>query len=358
MPTTTGMKGDGFYDRHSQSQLSTIRALQDWIDDAVTKLPLPSPSQPVTILDLGSSEGGNAIWMMRHIVLGLRRRTSQPIQTVYSDLTTNNFNQFFANLDRGRRADFPEGVYASAVGGSFYGPLLPPATVHLACCFNAIQWLDELPAIRMPNAIAYRRPHPHRPGLTVSPEVSAAFQRQAEQDLVRFLECRAQELVPGGKLLVAAPGDTDQARVGDGFADVLNDACLDLIEGGDLQREKYEALTMPVYFRTVDELVAPLERGASPVRGAFVVDRADALEVPSPFVVEFRRSGDTATYARAYSDFMRAITEPVVRAAINPSGEESGTVNRLYERVRARVQADPERYLFRYLLVAALFTRC
>jgi hypothetical protein len=28
------------------------------------------------------------------------------------------------------------------------------------------------------------------------------------------------------------------------------------------------------------------------VRGAFAVDRAEALEVPMPFVAEFRRGGD------------------------------------------------------------------
>ena len=29
MPTTTGMKGAGYYDRHSGTQLSSIQALQD-----------------------------------------------------------------------------------------------------------------------------------------------------------------------------------------------------------------------------------------------------------------------------------------------------------------------------------------
>ena len=102
------------------------------------------------------------------------------------------------------------------MGGSFYGPLLPPGTVHLATCFNAIHWLDRLPAVPLPDGVVYRRPHPPRPGLAVSPEATAAFKGQAEQDLVRFLECRARELVPGGKLLLASPGDTDQARVATG----------------------------------------------------------------------------------------------------------------------------------------------
>jgi hypothetical protein len=359
MPATTGMKGAGYYDRHSKAQLSSIQALQSWIDDAVANLPLPDPPQAVTVLDLGSSEGHNAVQVMQSIVKGLRRRTRRPVQTIYSDLASNNFNQLFANLERALPAGHsPAGVFASAVGGSFYGPLLPPGTVHLATSFNSVQWLDQLPAVPMPDAVAYRRPHPPRPGHVVSRQVTAAFQRQAEQDLVRFLECRAQELVPGGKLLVASPGDTDQACIADGLADLLNDACLDLVASGQLEREEYERLTMPVYFRTVEELLAPLERKDSPVRGAFTVDRAQALEVPAPFAVEFRRGGDAAAYAAAYTGFMRAVTEPVVRAALKEPERKAATVDTLYDRVQARLLNEPERYSWRYIVVAVLLTRC
>jgi hypothetical protein len=295
---------------------------------------------------------------MASIVAGLRRRTGQPLQTLYSDLASNDFNRLFVNVKEARRAGlFPAGVHPGAVGGSFYGPLLPPGMVHLATCFNSIQWLDRLPEVPLPDSVGYRRPHPPRPGIAVSPEATAAFTRQAEQDLTRFLECRARELVRGGKLLLAGPGDTDQARVGDGLLDVLNDACLDLVADGRLKREEYERLTMPVYFRTVAELLAPLEREGSPVRGAFAVDRAEALEVPTPFLVAFRRDGDVAAYAGAYTGFLRAFSEPVVRAALNQPEGEGGTVECLYERIRARLLAEPERYSWRYILVAALLTR-
>jgi len=358
MPATTGMKGAGYYDRHSTAQLSSIQALRDWVEGAVANLPLPAPAQPVAVLDLGSSEGRNAIRLMGAMVAGLRRRTGQPLQTIYSDLASNDFNRLFANLEEARRAGlFSARVYSGAVGGSFYGPLLPPGTVHLATSFNAILWLDQLPAVSLPDFVAYRRPHPPRPGLAVSPEATAAFARQAEQDLVRFLECRARELVPGGKLLLASPGDTDQARVCDGLFDVLNDACLDLVTAGRMGRERYERLTMPCYYRTVAELLAPLEREDSPVRDAFTVDRAEALEIPIPFIVEFRRGGDVTDFARAYTGFLRAISEPVVRAALNQTEGELETVECLYERIRARLLAEPERYSWRYTLVAALLTR-
>jgi hypothetical protein len=358
MPATIGMKGAGYYDRHSGVQLSAIEAVHGWVDDAVATLPLPAPARPVTVLDLGSSEGRNAVRLMASVAAGLRRRTDQPVQTIYSDLASNNFTGLFANLEEVRRAGlFAAGVYPSVVGGSFYGPLLPSGTVHLATCFNALHWLDRLPAVPMPDSVVYRRPHPPRPEPAVAPEVTAAFTRQAEQDLVRFLECRARELVPGGKLLLAGPGDTDQFRLCDGFGDILNDACLDLVADGCLEREQYERLTMPVYFRTLDELLAPLDRAGSPVRGAFAVDRAEEMEIPVAFHVEFRRGGDAVVYAEPFTGFLRAVTEPVVRAVLHQPEGEDETVDCLYERIRTRLIAEPGRYTWRYTVVAALLAR-
>jgi hypothetical protein len=347
------MKGAGYYDQHSTAQQASIRALQDWIAEAIATMPLPAAPQPVTVLDLGSSEGRNAVLAMRAIVAGLRQRTGQSLQVIYSDLASNNFNRLFANLDQAQRAGrFPAGVYSSAVGGSFYGPLLPPGTVHLATSFNALHWLDQLPAAALDDSVVYQRP---RPGFPASAQTASAFRRQAEQDLVRFLKSRARELVSGGKLLVAGPGDTSRVRVSDGFADVLNDACLDLLAVGRLAQAQYQRLILPCYFRTVGELLAPLYQEDSPLRGTFAVDRAKALEVPPPFVTEFRRSGDVAAYAAAYTGFLRAVTEPVVKAAFNqPHGN---TVECLYERVYARLLDQPEHYVFRYILVAALLTR-
>jgi hypothetical protein len=69
------MKDAGYYDQHSGPQLSGIQLLQPWVEDAVAKLPLPSPARPVTVLDLGSSQGGNAIRLLGAIAAGLRQRT-------------------------------------------------------------------------------------------------------------------------------------------------------------------------------------------------------------------------------------------------------------------------------------------
>jgi hypothetical protein len=295
---------------------------------------------------------------MAAIVAGMRRRTDQPLQTIYSDLASNNFNQLFASLEETQRDGLlGANVYPSVVGGSFYGLLRPPGTVHLATCFNAVHWLDRLPAIPVDDFVAYRRPLRGRTGVASSPAVTAAFTRQAERDLVRFLESRARELVSGGKLLIVGPGDTDEVRLAEGILNVLNDACLDLVAAGQLPRECYERLIIPCYFRTVTEFLALLEGADSPVGDAFTVDRAEAIENPLPFLVELRRGGDVAAYAEAYTGFLRAVSEPVVKAAFDRSEGEAATVEGLYDRVRYRVLAEPERYAWQHHLVAVQLTR-
>ena len=183
MPTTTGMKGAGYYDRHSTAQQSAIRALQDWVEAAVADVLLPAHDEPVTVLDLGSSEGGNAIRLMASIVAGLRRRTDQPLRTIYSDLPSNDFNRLFANLEEVRGAGLVvAGVYPEAVGGSSTARCCPrgrsislrPSTPSIGstACHRPLSPTSSPTASRTwfvrdsPRLRGSRRPSPARPSRT------------------------------------------------------------------------------------------------------------------------------------------------------------------------------------------------
>jgi hypothetical protein len=64
-----------------------------------------------------------------------------------------------------------------------------------------------------------------------------------------------------------------------------------------------------------------------------------------------------ASIAKAYTGFLRAVSEPMVRAAFNQPEREIETAECLYERIHARLLAEPARYSWRYILVAAQLTR-
>ena len=101
----------------------------------------------------------------------------------------------------------------------------------------------------------------------------------------------------------------------------------------------------------------PCNERTPPFREAFAVEHAEALEPPVPFLVEFQRGGDVSAYATAYTGFVRAATEPVVRAALERLEEGTGTIACLYERIRDRLLAELERYLFRSFVMAVLLAR-
>jgi hypothetical protein len=352
------MKGDGFYDDHSAPQMATIEAVLPWLEEAVGQMNLFAHLGPLVVADFACSEGRNSIAAAARIIAALRTRDQRPILTIHSDLPSNNFNQLFANLyPAGKRVFSDPDVFSAAVGGSMFDQLIPANTVAVASTYNAIGFLDRRPAVPLPDYILPMGPKAPRPGVEVAPEARRAYAEQARSDLHRFCRARAAELIPGGKLLVASFGVGKDFRANDGIYDVLNDALLDLIASGRLRRESYEQLVFPIYFRTVDELVEPLEDTSAGLSDLFRLDRAESMEVSVPFNQRLAQTGDVQMYAKAYSSFLRAFTEPIIRMAFSEVSDVDSLIGELYARVEARLASDPSGYAFHYIQVAALVTR-
>jgi hypothetical protein len=350
------MQGGGEYDRHSSVQQTTMECVASWLHEAAARVALPDEPMPIGIADFGCSEGRNSILAAGHVVTELRRRRAmQPICIVHADLPTNDFNQLFANLHDPNASNYfhdhgnarPH-IFPSVVGGSFYGPLLLPGSVRFATSFLAVEWLDRLPDVRVPEFISYIR------GSTAAQN---AFAHQAAQDLMAFYKHRSVELAPGGQLLIIIPGRNDTRVCSDGLNELLNDACADLVESGRLDRDRFERFLFPVYFRSLEELLAPVLEAGSPIRKCYRVERAEAFEVPAPFNEELRRTGDRSAYAEAYTGFARAIAEPLFRAQLLGPEDDPSIIAMLFDRVRERLLEYPDRYVFHNIEVAALLTR-
>lgn len=356
MPTLTGMKLEGFYDRNSAQQRGTMQAVIGWLTEAIGTMTLPGEAQSIVAADFGCSEGRNSIIAMGHIVEALRdRRHEQPICIVHCDLPSNNFNQLFRALYDPAQSSYAQtrghrraNIVPLACGGSFFDPMLAPRSLSIAMSVVSVQWMDRVPDVPIPEFIGY---------LKASSAAREAYARQADEEMTRFLEARALELVPGGKLLVVAPGSDGAWRGGDGIYDVLNDAALDLVDAGRISRRRFESFVMPIYYRTIEEMTVPLTRPGSPVGGAFQVDRIETLELAMPFEDELRRTGHVETYADGYTNAVRAFSEPVLTGGLVEPGQDRTVIDELYARVRARLVTDPQRYTTRDIEVAMLLTR-
>jgi gibberellin A4 carboxyl methyltransferase len=290
---------------------------------------------------------------MRRLIPLLRRRTDRHIQTIHCDLPTNDFSSLFAGLRPEGRSVFGDGVSSYAVGGSMYHSLLPPNCLHIAASFNAIGFLSRRPIDRLPGYILPNGPSRIRGVGAVSEAERTVFAEQASRDIESFLRARAIELVPGGKLLLQVFGAGDVKRNCDGIYDVLNDAVLEVLDNGMIDRAAYDAYYQPVYFRTLDELTNPVELYSLPFR----IDRQATYEVSVPFNEDFARSGNVEVYAREYTNFHRAFTEGVLRLSFADSPTLDSLISEIYTRAERLVREAPERYPYSYVAIAALMTR-
>jgi gibberellin A4 carboxyl methyltransferase len=350
---TTGMVGRGFYNRNSAPQMSSIDHVMPWLEDAIGSISFDDGVGALGLADFGCSEGGNSIAVMRRLIPLMRGRTNRHIQTIHCDLPTNDFASLFVGLRPNGRSVFGDGVSSCVVGGSMYDSLLPPNCLHIATCFNAIGFLSRRPIDRLPGYILPNGPSRIRALGTVSEAERTVFAEQASRDVESFLRARAIELVPGGKLLLQVFGAGDVRRCCDGIYDVLNDAVLEVLDDGMIDRAAYDAYYQPVFFRTLDELTDPVELYSLPFR----IDQQATYETSVPFNEDFARSGNVEVYACEYTNFHRAFTEGVLRISFADSPELDRLVSEIYTRAERLVRDAPERYPFSYVAIAALMTR-
>src|SRR5262249_6668885 len=141
-------------------------------------------------------------------------------------------------------------------------------SVHFALSLMALEWMDRVPDVPVPGFIGY---------MGSTPQAKEAFAAQADRDLTQFLACRARELPAGGKLLIAIPGRDAQRSASDGLYNVLNDAALDMVDAGKVSRSRFESFSMPIYFRSLQEMTSPMQIPASPVRDLGLRAGAGAL---------------------------------------------------------------------------------
>src|SRR5262249_8200953 len=156
------------------------------------------------------------------------------------------------------------------------------------------------------------------------------FARQAADDLVAFMRARAIELVSGGKLFIQVFGANADWCAGYGIYDALNDAIVELRDSGRIPRDDYERYYQPLYFRTLEELGKLVAEPDAPLSSLYRLDRAETYEVKAPFVEDFRAGGDAASFARAFTNFFRAFTEPVLRTAFSSSADIDGLVSDIF----------------------------
>jgi hypothetical protein len=190
-----------------------------------------------------------------------------------------------------------------------------------------VQWLSRTPAV-IPDQvqIAYSRDE----------KAIAAFARQAAEDWRDFLLHRADELKPGGRLVVLSMATSDDGDFGYRLVvDALIGALMDLAGEGEVSAAEIERMAVPTYGRTRVEFTAPFA-GSGTIAGLALA----SIEIflgEDHIYEDYERDRDAGAFGRRWAAFVRASTFPTLAQALDGGGEER--VERFYDLLEARLSA-------------------
>jgi hypothetical protein len=355
--STQGMKGEGYYDLHSEYQRRIIEGGDELIREAVSGLELAAVRDSLTVADYGAGTGGSSVHAVRAAFEAVRARDAElPLTAIHNDVLSNDFTQVFENIaGEGGYLALPGGpVYATAVGGSFFGQVVPDRSVDLGLCSNAAHWFRE------------QRPQPIEGGMyhsDASSNARDALAAGAAEDWLAFLTARAAELKPGGRFLVQGIGSVHDGDRGERVSASKLLAAMwrvadQLANEGLLHPELLASYVFPVYCRSPEEVAAPAEGDLADLLEVVSV-RVD--EVPNPYWEAYERDDDPEAYAEVYTQFVRAFSESTLMANLFEPGATGTEPDRLcdeyFRRLEADTAADPEAGRYEAWVVRSMFGR-
>ncbi|MFK7894122.1 MAG: hypothetical protein AB8B63_25125 [Granulosicoccus sp.] len=294
--------------------------------------------------DMGCADGGTSLDLWRAVLQRLRSGDARDVQILYADQVFNDFNAL-VRIVHGHTAftsylnEFDK-VHLLQSGSSFYLPVVPEQTLHLAFSATAMHWLRKKPC-DIPD-------HVHMVG--ASGKQADEFSRQAAEDWQTILLHRARELKTGGKLVLVNFCIDEQGRYlgntgGVNMFNNFNANWQSFVNDGIITEQEYESMTLPQYYNSVEEFVEPLTNSSSDVykAGLRLVDIETAI-VPCPFAEDFQRHQNAEQFAKAYIPTIRSWNESTFLGALSANrsnAERQQIIEDYYARYEQQVRDNP-----------------
>ena len=328
------MEGDGFYNRHSSLQAAGIELALPLIEAAAQTITGAPAPQPLVIVDYGSSQGVNSMRPMGVAIKALRDRFGggRPIEVIHTDLPSNDFASLFTTISEHAASYMAgrQGIFPTAIGRSYFEPLLPPGRAHLGWNSWTLHWLSRNPVQVDDHVFGI---------LSNSTSARNMVRCQQEQDWRNFLLARSSELAAGAKLVSLSMGATPDCHGWDWIAGELWSAAVEMADEGRISAEALRRFTIPVAGRTTEDIEAPFSRGE--VAG-LALQHASVVPAPDPFWDLFVETGDAQQLARSWAGMLRAVSAPIAMAAFSAEPDAAARTNELFLRLEGRVAAAPQ----------------
>ncbi|KAK3418775.1 salicylate carboxymethyltransferase [Eucalyptus grandis] len=341
-----GGMGESSYANNSLLQRKVLLTTKPIMEAAVTALFSTAAATfptSLAIADLGCSTGPNTLFAVSEIInimSNLCKATKQElleIQVFLNDLPGNDFNTIFSRfLPRfqeklSEQMKSKNGAWATlscffnGVPGSFYGRLFPRESLHLIHSSYSLHWLSQVPRGLEGNKgnIYMSRSSP--------PSVLRAYYEQFQRDFSTFLECRGQEVVVGGRMLLTLQGRRSDDLSSEECCyiwELLAIALNEMVSEGLIEEEKVDSFNVPMYTPSPKEV-----RGEVQKQGSFSIDCLEVSEVNwSVLDTNFNTNVVLEDEGYNMAKCMRAVFEPLL---VEHFGEE--IIDEVFKRYRAQI---------------------
>ncbi len=340
------MSGDGLYSLATRGAKDVIDIATPRVLEAIHELGLTPQTQRFAMADMGCADGGTSLDMVGRTLREVRKLSPDIQSTViYADQPGNDFNAL-VGIVHGRgdfRTWLEETGQAWPVfsGSSFYLQCVPDATLDLIFSATAMHWLSALPCCLTD--------HVHMVGATG--EEAARFATQGRQDWETILLRRARELRPGGRMvLINFCRDENGHYLGNtggiNMFHTFNSIWQSFLTDGRIREEEYHRMTLPQYYRTVEEFMDPLRDPDNPCYQAGLhLESIETRVVPCPFAEQFRQNGDIQQFADGLIPTIRSWNQSIFHAGLDPerpAEEKTDIIEEYYGEYRRRVLANPK----------------
>ncbi|KAH7567235.1 hypothetical protein ACOSQ2_011271 [Xanthoceras sorbifolium] len=286
-------KGDGetSYAKNSTVQSKIISITKPIMEEAILGILWDENHVPESmgIADLGCSSGPNSLAVISEIMdiiyakcrnLG---RPSPEFRVSLNDLPGNDFNSIFESLpdflkklEKEKRIGFGP-CFVSCVAGSFYNRLFPSKSMHFVHSSSSLHWLSQVPPVLQSNASRVLNKGKIFISKSSPQCVLDAYSMQFQEDFSMFLKSRAQEMVPGGRMVLSFMGrrtidpTTEESCH---HLELLADALMTMVSEGLVEVEKVDSFNVPYYAPCPEELKLEIQK-----EGSFAVDPLEAFEI-------------------------------------------------------------------------------
>jgi len=340
------MMPDGFYDENSAYQMRGALSDAELVAHLAGELAPSRAKGMIVIADYGCAQGRASSALIQLAIDRLRAHEPEmPIAVYHNDQLGNDWAVLFDRLrDQRSYLHSPGGPITPLVSAtSFYNPVTPPGLVDLGMSFAAAQWLSQPGPRGCGSALYFDQ---------LDGAARAEMAGQALHDWTRFLALRAQELAPGARLIVNMMGvPSGGTAAGHALWRHLRAVCSDMAAEGKLDRARVNDYVIPIYERTLDEVRRPFD---DEIGQRLQLESLSLHAIANPATERYRDDGDPSAFAREFTGFVRAWSEPSLREAFSAG---DAVLAELYQRLESRLRDTAADFVFEVHAICAVIRR-